>query len=141
MKYNNISFILKELEKTPDRKIRRKLYDILFNLEFSDINKINQWKELLAFLMTHSRYQDSQGLEHWYSDLLLSDIECNGLSFLLPILLEEVNNLNSNTFYYLSELLIKNISKNRLLEFVVKLRIINSKNSLLLAELLDLKIK
>ncbi|KMK51391.1 hypothetical protein RO21_06695 [[Actinobacillus] muris] len=141
MKYNNISFILKELEKTPDRKIRRKLYDILFNLEFSDITKINQWKELLAFLMTHSRYQDSQGLEHWYSDLLLSDIECNGLSFLLPILLEEVNNLNSNTFYYLSELLIKNISKNRLLEFVVKLRIINSKNSLLLAELLDLKIK
>ncbi|MDP8051087.1 hypothetical protein QJU23_01445 [Pasteurella atlantica] len=129
MTFSNINEIINHLEKTPQNKIRRTLYEVLENLDLVGINHLENWEELIVFLLKTPEYQSNQGLEHWFYDLYLCDLKENEILFLLPVILEEIDHFNSIIFGRMAELLCKNLSKNNLEDFIKKLENHNSSSS------------
>ncbi len=127
--FSDINDIITTLKNTSESKVRRALYEIVSNLYLVSVNSLKDWDKLMVFLLTTSPYKSSQGLEHWFENLYLSDLQSNELDFLLPVIVTEIESFHSHCLWSLAEMLVKHITVQKMELFIGELKIYRSENS------------
>ncbi len=127
--FSDINKIITTLKNTPENKVRRTLYEIVSNLYLVNVNALKDWDKLMVFLVTTSPYKSSQGLEHWFENLYLSDLQNNELDFFLPVIVTEIESFHSHCLWSIAEMLVKHTTTQKMKVFTDELKTYRSKNS------------
>lgn len=105
---------LNELKRTPENKIRRKFYELMLNIDVIDFNKLYNWKEILIFIFSESKYVRSQGLEHLFLNLMTSELSEGDIDFINELVITHIDEINPHIFYSISDLFKKNLSEKKM---------------------------